>query len=85
MDLLLLALTIGLPLIKFVLFPARTIGRGGGWTLVGAVMIVGLMMALWFGVQSLTGGSSTPAVANGTAQSGQQQQLPDLNDLSKLL
>lgn len=59
MEILLLALTVGLPLIKIVLFPARAIGRGGNWTLIGAAMIVGLMMVLWFGVQSFT--DSPPA------------------------
>ncbi|HTJ57285.1 MAG TPA: hypothetical protein VL418_06960 [Devosiaceae bacterium] len=55
MELLLLGLTIGLPVFKILLFPARAIGRGGNWTWVGAAMIVGLMMVLWFSVQSLTG------------------------------
>jgi hypothetical protein len=86
MDFLLLAATIGLPLIKFVLFPARAMGRGGNWTLIGAVMIVGLMMAIFFGVQSLTatGTNGPPANGKSTAQSNDQQ-LPDLGDLSKLL
>jgi hypothetical protein len=85
MDLLLIALTIGLPLIKFVLFPARAMGRGGGWTLAGAVMIVGLMMLLFFAVQSMTPGSSGTAPATKGAAQSDQQQLPDLGDLSKLL
>jgi len=55
MDIALFALGIGLPIAKFVLFPAKTMGRGGNWTIVGALMIVCLMMALWFGIQSLTG------------------------------
>ncbi len=85
MDLLLLALTIGLPLIKILLFPARTMGRGGGWTLIGAVMIVGLMMVLWFGVQQLTATTSDAPAQPGAASDTSAGQLPDLNALAKLL
>jgi hypothetical protein len=66
-----------------MLFPARTMQRGGGWTLVGAAMIVATMMALWFGVQSLTAAPALPAT--GAAAQSDTQQLPDLDDLSKLL
>jgi len=87
MDLLLLALTIGLPLLKFVLFPARAVGRGGGWTIAGAAMIVGVMMLLFFAVQSFTGSSTAPAPAKSTASASQsdQQEVQALNDLAKLL
>jgi hypothetical protein len=90
MDLLLLALTIGLPLLKFVLFPARAVGRGGGWTIAGAVMIVGFMMLLFFAVQSFTGTSTATAQAKstpGTAGPSQadQQEVQALHDLAKLL
>jgi hypothetical protein len=91
MEILLLALTVGVPLIKFILFPARTMGRGGNWTIVGAAMIVGLMMVLWFAMQSLSDTASDVAGA-GTAKPGgppaqQQQQtdLPDLDGLTQLL
>ena len=67
MEILLLVLTVGLPILKFVLFPARAMGRGGNWTIIGALMIVGVMMAIWFGVQSMsdTGmlGTSTAVAA----------------------
>ena len=62
------AATVGLPLIKIVLFPARAMGRGGNWTLIGAAMIVGLMMALWFGVQSF----SDPAPSGKSAAASDQ-------------
>lgn len=76
MEILLLALTIGLPLIKIVLFPARAMGRGGNWTLIGAAMIVGLMMALWFGVQSFTGSppAGKTAAASDTTDAAAEQQ-----------
>jgi hypothetical protein len=87
MDLLLLALTIGLPLLKFVLFPARAVGRGGGWTIAGAVMIVGFMMLLFFAVQSFTGTSTATAQAKSTAAASpsDQQEVQALQDLTKLL
>jgi len=82
MDLLLLALTIGLPLIKILLFPARTMGRGGSWTLVGAGMIVVVMMALWFGVRSLSDVCSALATSS-TATAAATPQLPDFDGLAK--
>jgi hypothetical protein len=87
MDMLLLALTIGLPLLKFVVFPARAVGRGGGWTIAGAVMIVGYMMLLFFTIQAFTGGPSTPAQAKAPAAASQpdQQEVQALQDLTKLL
>lgn len=86
MDMLFLALAIGLPLIRFVLFPARAMGRGGNWTIIGAVLIVGIMMALWLGVAALTapaGDGTGPAVARaGDPAAGQ---LPDIAALARLL
>lgn len=64
MDILLIALTIGLPLLKFIFFPARAMGRGGNWTVMGAVMIVAIMMALWFGIQSWTAPPTTSDTAS---------------------
>jgi hypothetical protein len=87
MDMLLLALTIGLPLLKFVVFPARAVGRGGGWTIAGAVMIVGYMMLLFFTIQAFTGGTSSPAQAKAPAATSQpdRQEVQALQDLTKLL
>ena len=78
MDILLVALGIGLPILKFVLFPARTMGRGGNWTIMGALMIVGLMMALWFGMQSLT---SDAAPGDATATAAQSSEIAALEKL----
>jgi hypothetical protein len=87
MDLLLLALTIGLPLLKFVVFPARAVGRGGGWTIAGAVMIVGYMMLLFFTIQAFTGNSASTAQAKAPAAASQpdQQEAQALQDLTRLL
>jgi hypothetical protein len=83
MEILLIVLTVGLPLLKFVLFPARTMGRGGNWTIVGAVMIVGLMMALWFGLKSFTDVTGDPQAASATAAAAGTG-VPDLSALAKL-
>ena len=80
MEILLLVLTIGLPLIKILMFPARTMGRGGNWTLVGAAMIVAMMMALWFGMQTLT--APVDVTAPGTAPAADQ--MPDFSKLPGL-
>ena len=82
MEILLIILTIALPVIKIVLFPARTIGRGGNWTIVGAAMIVVMMMALWFGMQSLT--DTSDALASTAGKTASADQLPDLDQLAKL-
>ena len=83
----LIVLTILLPILKFVLFPARTMGRGGGWTIVGAIMIVCMMMALWFGMQSLsdTVGTTAPNSATSRPSGADDEQNKDLDALSKLL
>jgi len=84
LDLLMLALSIGLPLLKLVLFPARTMSRGGSGKYLGAAMLVAMMMALWFGVRTLS--DFTTDFAAGTAQaaaSAPQPVLPDLDGLAQ--
>lgn len=85
MEMLLLALTIGLPIIKILLFPARAMGRGGNWTLVGAAMIVALMMALWFGMQSVSDSAGDATVTANTADGGAAIKQADIDALGKLL
>ncbi len=85
MEILALVLTIGLPLIKIIMFPARTMGRGGNWTLIGAAMIVGLMMALWFGMQTLTAPTGDAATATAKAGDTTPEQMPDFDHLPGLL
>ena len=86
MDILLLLAAIGLPFIKIVLFPARTMGRGGNWTLVGAALLVVLMMAIWFGMQSFSDVNDDLAKSGAGAQAASSpQQLPDFDQLAKQL
>lgn len=57
-------ISVVLPLLPVVLFPTRFIGRGTLSTVLGAGLIVGMMMVLYFGLQSM-GGSSAAATAPG--------------------
>ncbi len=87
MEILLLVLTVGLPLVKFILFPARAMGRGGNWVIVGALMIVGLMMVLWFAVQSVdqVTGDLAPSGAGTASANAAVPQYPDFDKLAKEL
>ncbi|HEY8594144.1 MAG TPA: hypothetical protein VIL84_02780 [Devosiaceae bacterium] len=49
-----------IPILKFVLWPARAMGRGGGWTFGGALVIVAAMMILFLGLQSMLPGAGSP-------------------------
>ena len=85
MEILFLALTAGLPIVKILLFPARTMGRGGNWTFVGAAMIVALMMALWFGMQSVTDTVGEASASTGQASDSSTLKQSDIDALAKLL
>ncbi|MEX0628513.1 MAG: hypothetical protein WEB63_03510 [Cucumibacter sp.] len=63
MDPLTLILFVLLPLAPFLLFPARVMGRGGNFVVVGAVLVVLMMMALWFGLNAMTATVPDPEVA----------------------
>lgn len=54
MNLVILVLSVVLPLLPVILFPTRFFGRGLVSTAFGAVLLVGMMMLLYFGLQSLT-------------------------------
>ena len=59
-QILIIASIVG-PLLPFLLFPGRLIGRGGIWVAVGAAMLVGIMMLVFFSMQDL--GSPDSAIA----------------------
>lgn len=63
MDLVILVLSVVLPLLPVILFPTRFFGRGLGSTALGAALLVGMMMLLYFGLQSLTSDSGGPDTA----------------------
>ena len=63
MDIVLLLISLGLPIAKIVLFPARTMGRGGGWTIVGAALLTLLFIGSTIFTESITA-SKYPAYAD---------------------
>ena len=77
-----LLLTIGLPIMKIVLFPTRAVGRGGNWVIVGAAMIVAMMMVLWFGMQQFSDTAGDAAAAHAGAD---KSDAIDFDALAKLL
>ncbi len=85
MDILLLLVSLGLPIVKIVLFPARTMWRGGGWTLVGAAMLVCLMMAIWFAVESASNTAADVANAAGASGTASGVDPHDADAVDKLL
>lgn len=61
MDALILIASVVLPLIPVVLFPTRFIGRGLGSTVLGAALIVGMMMLVYWSLSGFGGlGTSVP-------------------------
>jgi hypothetical protein len=54
MSALILIASVVLPLLPVVLFPTRFFGRGTGMTLVGAGLLVGLMMLIYWSLSAFT-------------------------------
>lgn len=82
MNALFAIVSVVLPLLPVVLFPTRFIGRGLGGTLLGAALIVGMMLLVYWGLSGLGGddGKSDAALA---AQAGLSD--ADIKALDKLL
>jgi hypothetical protein len=80
MNLAIIVLSVVVPLLPLVLWPARTIGRGGAWKYIGAAVLVGLMMIVFLGVQDLGGdtGSTDQTAAAGISDA-------DIAALEKIL
>ena len=82
MDALILIASVVLPLLPVVMFPTRFFGRGLGSTLVGAVLLVGMMMLLYWSLQgALNPGSGDKDDAAAAAALSDA----DLSALKKLL
>lgn len=80
MDFWLLLISLVLPLLRFVFFPIKTVGRGGNWTLMGAAMIVVAMMGLFLMVRDLGGSGPAP---QDSVPAPAHAQGPRLDDLVK--
>ena len=81
MNAMILILSVVLPLLPIVLFPTRFFGRGRAMTVLGAVLLVGVMMLVWWSLNGLTG--ADPAAGTDTAAlTGLSDQ--DMSALEKL-
>jgi hypothetical protein len=60
MDVVILILSVVLPLLPIVLFPTRFFGRGRAMTVLGAVLLVGMMMLIWWSLNGLTADDARP-------------------------
>jgi hypothetical protein len=78
MNAILMILSVVLPLLPVILFPTRFFGRGTLPTIVGACLLVGMMMVLYFSLGALAGGDGGPGTASADLPS-----IPDA-DLSAL-
>ena len=54
MNIILMIVSVVVPLLPVVLFPTRFFGKGVASTVVGATMLVGMMMLIYFGLNGLT-------------------------------
>ncbi len=81
MNAVIIALSVVLPLLPIVLFPTKFIGRGGAWKFVGAGLLVGMMMLLFFSLQSAT---DDTAKAGGDSSALAGISDADLSALQKL-
>ena len=81
MNIVLMIVSVVLPLLPVVLFPTRFFGKGLASTVVGATMLVGMMMLLYFGLNGLT--APTPpadkdALAASSLNASEMSALDDL-------
>lgn len=81
MNAILVLASVVLPLIPVVMFPTRFIGRGLGRTVVGAVLLVGMMMAIYLTLSAVTGEAGTAATASADLPSISDADLSALEDL----
>ena len=81
MNAVILVLSVVLPLLPIVLFPTRFFRRGRTMTVLGAVLLVGVMMLLWWSLNGLTS-TDTAATSDTAALTGLSDK--DLSALEKL-
>jgi hypothetical protein len=81
MNTLILIASVVVPLLPIVLFPTRFFGRGVGMTLLGAGLLVGMMMLVWWSLNSL-GGADVAPTTDTAALAGVDD--ADLSALEKL-
>ena len=82
MNAILTILSVVLPLLPVIMFPTRFFGRGTLPTIVGACLLVGMMMVLYFSLGALSGDGS-PGAASADLPSVPDADLSALADLLK--
>ena len=70
MNAIILIVSVVLPLLPIVLFPTRFFGRGTGMTLLGAGLLVGMMMLVYWSLSGLTATDATSGDADTAALAG---------------
>ena len=81
MSAVILIVSVVLPLLPIVLFPTRFFGRGRAMTVVGAALLVGMMMLVWWSLNGLTSDDAKPGTDT-AALAGLSDQ--DMSALEKL-
>ena len=79
MNVLLIIIGVVAPLLPIVLFPTRFFGKGMGMTLLGAGLLVGAIMLVWWSINFTTDTASTTDTAAATGLSD-----ADMSALEKL-
>ena len=79
MNVLLIIIGVVAPLLPIVLFPTRFFGKGIGMTVLGAALLVGAIMLVWWGVNFSTDTTTSTDTAAVTGLSD-----ADMSALEKL-
>ena len=82
MNAIILIVSVVLPLLPIVLFPTRFFGRGTGMTLLGAGLLVGMMMLVYWSLSGLTATDTTSSDADTAALAGVSD--ADISALAKM-
>jgi hypothetical protein len=82
MNAIILIVSVVVPLLPVVMFPTKLIGRGGLRTFIGAALLVGVMMLLYFGLQSFI---TDPGLDQSDAAAASGLSDADMSALQKLL
>jgi hypothetical protein len=83
MNALILVVSVVLPLLPVVMFPTRFFGRGMGSTVLGAGLLVGMMMLLYFGLQTMGGGGEAASTDVAGLPAGSDADMSALAQLLK--
>ncbi|HWA42939.1 MAG TPA: hypothetical protein VHA10_06995 [Hypericibacter adhaerens] len=85
MNALFLIVSVVLPLLPVVLFPTRFIGRGVAGTLLGAGLLVGMMMLIYWGLTGVSTLTGDLGMSDNDASALASATDADMSALQKLL